>query len=177
MVSKLNKCFKNKECILFLQETHNANIILLESIWEGSVNVSPGTGGSRGVITLCTRNLNTISFKTDVEGRYLFTTIKLPDNRLINTVNLYSPNDHNESFQFISEIFNEWNGFCIDSLAYTTNPTSISSIIAGDFSCVLNPQDSQQQTWSSKEQRLADHILTNIENQDLYDFAHKKSKR
>ena len=168
-ISKLKKRFKNKECIIFLQETHNANIILLESIWEGSVNVSPGTGGSRGVITLCTRKFNTISFKTDEQGRFLFTTIKLPDNRLVNTVNLYSPNDHNQSFQFISEVFSEWNGFCIDSLAHTTDPASISSVIAGDFNCVLNPQDSQQRSWGSKEQRLADHILTNIENQDLYD--------
>ena len=155
-ISKLKKRFKNKECIVFLQETHNANIILLESIWEGSVNVSPGTGGS-------------ISFKTDEQGRFLFTTIKLPDNRLVNTVNLYSPNDHNQSFQFISEIFDEWNGFCIDSLAHTTDPALISSVTAGDFNCVLNPQDSQQRTWGSKEQRLAEHILTNIENQDMYD--------
>ena len=170
-ISKLKKSFKNKECIIFLQETHNANIILLESVWEGSVNVSPGTGGSRGVITLCTRNFNTISFKTDAEGRYLFTTIRLPDNRLIITVNLYFPNDHNQSYQFISETFNKWNSFCIDSLAFTTNPTFISSIIADDFNCVLNPQDSQQRIWSSKEQCLADHIMTNIENQELYDSA------
>ena len=168
-VSKLKKCYKNKECIIFLQETHNANIILLESVWEGSVNVSPGTGGSRGVITLCTSKFKTISFKTDVEGRFLFTTIKLPDNRLINTINLYSPNDHNQSFQFITEVFNEWNSYYIKSLTFTTNPLLISSIIAGDFNCVLKPQDSQQRTWSSKEQRLADHILTNIESQDLYD--------
>ena len=57
----------------------------------------------------------------------------------------------------------------ISNPAFTTNPTLISSIIAGDFNCVLKPQDSQQRTWSTKEQRLADHILTKIENQDLYD--------
>ena len=35
----------------FLQESHNTNIVLLESIWNGPINVSMGTGGSRGVIT------------------------------------------------------------------------------------------------------------------------------
>ena len=170
-ISKLKKCFKSKEGIIFLQETHNANIILLESIWEGSVNVSPGTGGSKGVITLCTRNFNTIAFKSDLEGRYLFTTVKLPDNRLINTANLYSPNDHTQSFQFISEVFNEWNGFCENALVHTNTPSFTSSIIAGDLNCVLDLRDSQQRTWSTKEQRLAEHILTNVENQELYDSA------
>ena len=56
-ISKLKKCLKKKDCIVFFQETHNANIILLESIWEGSVHVLPGTGGSKGVIILCSPNL------------------------------------------------------------------------------------------------------------------------
>ena len=168
-ISKIKKRFRHKDCIIFLQETHNANIILLESVWEGSVHVSPGTGGSKGVITLCSSKLSTTCFKTDNEGRYLFTTIKLPNNRLINTANLYSPNDHNLSYQFISEVFEEWNRFCINSLTFTTDPTLTSAVIAGDFNCVLNSQDSQQRTWTAKEQRLADHILAGIENQELYD--------
>ena len=170
-VSRIKKSFKQKDCIIFLQETHNANIILLESVWEGSVHVSPGTGGSKGVITLCSSKLSTISFKTDEEGRFLFTTIMLPNNRLINTANLYSPNDHNLSYQFISQLFEEWNRFCVNSLTLTTDPTLTSAIIAGDFNCVLNSQDSQQRTWTTKEQRLADHILSCIENQELYDTA------
>ena len=43
-VSRIKKLLRNKDCIIFLQETHNANLILLESVWEGSVHVSPGTG-------------------------------------------------------------------------------------------------------------------------------------
>ena len=170
-VSRIKKQLKHKDCIVFLQETHNANIILLESVWEGSVHVSPGTGGSKGVITLCSSKLSTTCFKTDDEGRYLFTTIKLPNNRLINTANLYSPNDHNLSYQFISEVFEDWNRFCINSLTLTTDPTLTSAVIAGDFNCVLNSQDSQQRTWTAKEQRLADHILAGIENQEMYDSA------
>ena len=170
-IGKLKKHINKRDCIVFLQETHNANLILLESIWEGSVHISPGTGGSKGVITLCSRNLNTTCFKTDEEGRFLFTTIKLPNNRLINTANLYSPNDHNLSYQFISETFNKWNEFCTNAMAYTTEHSLTSSVIAGDFNCVLNQQDSQQRTWSPREQHLADHIRTNIENQEMYDSA------
>ena len=170
-ISRIKKRLRHKDCIIFLQETHNADIILLESVWDGSVHVSPGTGGSKGVITLCSSKINTICFKTDDEGRYLFTTVKLPDNRLINTANLYSPNDHNLSYQFISEVFEEWNRFCINSLTFTTDPNYTSAVIAGDFNCVLNSQDSQQRTWSAKEQRLADHILESIENQEMYDTA------
>ena len=131
----------------------------------------PWNGGSKGVITLCSSKINTIRFKTDDEGRYLFTTIKLPNNRLINSANLYSPNDHNLSYQFISKVFEDWNHFCIGSLALTTDPTLTSAVIAGDFNCVLNSQDSQQRTWTAKEQRLADHILASIENQEMYDTA------
>ena len=175
-ISKIKKRFKNQDCIVFLQETHNANIVLIESVWEGSVHVSPGTGGSRGVITLCSSNFVTVSFKTDDEGRYLFTSIKLPNDRIINTANLYSPNDHTVSYQFISRVFSDWNSFCINSLALTINPSLTSSIIAGDFNCVLNSQDSQQRTWSTKEQRLAEHITASIGNQEMYDSALRSQK-
>ena len=170
-ISKLKRHFKNQDCIVFLQETHNANIVLLESVWEGTVHVSSGTGGSRGVITLCSSNFATVSFKSDTEGRFLFTTIKLPNDRLINSANIYSPNDHIISYQFISEVFEEWNDFCTNSLSLTTNPGLSASVIAGDFNCVLNSQDSQNRTWSTKEQRLAEHITANIENLEMYNTA------
>ena len=102
-IGRIKKHIKNRNAIIFLQETHNANIILLENIWEGKVHISSGTGGSRGVITLSTKNFNIKSFKSDTEGRYLFTTIELGNSHLLYTANIYSPNNHDESKVFITE--------------------------------------------------------------------------
>ena len=174
-VGRIKKHIRQKDCIIFLQETHNANIILLENIWSGSVHISMGTGGSRGVITLCTPRIITKSFKTDHEGRFLFTTVEIGKNRFINTANIYSPNDHDLSYQFITEVFNEWKRFCLIATSNVTDPPQCSMIIGGDFNCVLNCQDAQNRSWNPKERRLADHIKTHIEGLDLYDSVLRSS--
>ena len=91
-IGKVKKKIKESAAIILLQETHNANIVLLESIWNGPINVSMGTGGSKGVITLCTKKLVVKSFEADPEGRYLFTTIDLGLNSFLHTMNIYAPN-------------------------------------------------------------------------------------
>ena len=83
VVGKIKKQIKSNQAIVLLQETHNTNIVLLENIWNGPINISMGTGGSRGVITLCTLETETIAFKADTEGRYLFTTTKIGDKNLL----------------------------------------------------------------------------------------------
>ena len=42
-IGRIKKRLKQRNAIIFLQETHNANILLLENIWTGTVNVSMGT--------------------------------------------------------------------------------------------------------------------------------------
>ena len=59
-IGKIKRNIKLKDAIIFLQETHNANLELIENLWQGNVNIAAGTGGSRGVITLSTKNLKVI---------------------------------------------------------------------------------------------------------------------
>ena len=115
-IGKIKKYIKNSNCIIFLQETHNANITLLESIWTGTVHISIGTGGSRGVITLCTQNLKTTSFCADHNGRYVFTTVELGKEKIVNTANIYSPNNHDDSYRFIDNTLKDWNMYCESTL-------------------------------------------------------------
>ena len=113
-IGKIKKRIKSGQAIIFLQETHNTNIALLESIWNGPINISMGTGGSRGVITLCTPEAITLDFKADSDGRYLFTATKIGDSKYLYTANLYSPNEHNASKTFFSNTINDWESFCCE---------------------------------------------------------------
>ena len=168
-IGKIKKYIKNSNCIIFLQETHNANITLLESIWTGTVHISIGTGGSRGVITLCTQNLKTTSFCADHNGRYVFTTVELGKEKIVNTANIYSPNNHDDSYRFIDNTLKDWNMYCESTLIAFPNVNTFSKIIAGDLNCVLRSQDAQNRTWCQKERRLADLINTRVEEMDMYD--------
>ena len=168
-IGKIKKHIKHRNAIIFLQESHNANIVLLESIWTGSVNVSIGSGGSRGVITLCTENFKVEAFKADSEGRYLFTTIKVNDNYFINSANFYSPNNHDISKQFILDSFRDWEHFCSAQADLLPSYSMFSSVIAGDFNCVLNKRDLQNRSWSNKEALLAEVINRKLEEYDLFD--------
>ena len=168
-IGKLKKHIKHRNAIIFLQESHNANIILLESIWSGSVNVSMGNGGSRGVITLCTENLKVEAFRADFEGRYLFTTVKIANNHFINTANFYSPNNHESSKEFIINSFKDWDQYRSAQTDILPMVSTFSSVIAGDFNCVLKKGDLQNRSWSNKEALLADVIRSKIEDLDLYD--------
>ena len=99
-IGRLKNNIRHCSSVIFLQETHNANLILLENLWQGNVNVAVGTGGSRGVITLTTSDIVVKSFESDPEGRYIFTTIYLGKEYYINTANIYSPNNHGQAKNF-----------------------------------------------------------------------------
>ena len=174
-IGKIKKIAKNKNFIFFLQETHYANIILLESIWEGSTHVSMGSSGSKGVITLTTKNLKVTSFKSDTEGRYLFTTIQVSKNHVISTANIYSPNDFNISKQFISNTFNDWDQFQLLQRNSLPPTCKFSSVFAGDLNCAIYCSDSQNRSWSNKEIALADHISALTEERELYNSSLQSS--
>ena len=105
-IGAIKKRAKNVPIIVLLQETHLANITLIENIWMGPVFVSPGTGGSRGVITLCSSDFKAITFKADTDGRTLFVRLDCGNNNQVVVANVYSPNDHVISKKFIQKHLN-----------------------------------------------------------------------
>ena len=131
-----------------MQETHNTNIALLESIWKGLVSISMGTGGSRGVITLCTLEAVTIAFKADTEGRYVFTNTKIGDNKYLYSTNLYSPNDHKATKTFFSNAINEWENFYQEQIKVLPSNHHGFFAVAGDLNCVLQEHNMQNRTWT-----------------------------
>ena len=72
-----------------------------------------GSGGSKGVITLATKKFRLTTFQSDSEGRFLFNTLQYGPNHFINTANLYSPNNHDNSNTFITSSLYEWDLFCV----------------------------------------------------------------
>ena len=174
-VGKIKKRIKDKRAVIFLQETHNANIMLLESIWNGSINVSVGSGVSKGVITLLTKDLSTVAFKADLEGRYLITTINLGHNYYIHTMNVYAPNNHVISKQFFKCSFEAWDSYLNAQSALLPLNHLSSSIIAGDFNCVINNHDFQNRSWTAKEKDLANTIQTKMEERMLHNTVLRSS--
>ena len=142
-IGRIKKRLKQRNAIIFLQETHNANILLLENIWTGTVNVSMGTGGSRGVITLCTKDISVLAFESDNDGRSIFTFLNIGNNNYISTANVYSPNDHVISKQFIQNTTTRWDRFTASCSDNTNGISNCFLILAGDLNCVLSPYDAQ----------------------------------
>ena len=168
-IGRIKKKIKDVPHIIFIQESHNANLILLENIWKGSVTISPGSGGSKGIITLCTGDISLINFESDDGGRYLFTTFEISKNSYVNTLNLYAPNNHVISKQFFKNVLTKWDSYInFQSITLPYDHTS-SSIIAGDFNCVINNTDLQNRTWTTKEKDLAESIEDLMDGRLMYD--------
>ena len=166
-IGRIKKRIKQRNAIIFLQETHNANILLLESTWTGSVNVAMGSGGSRGVITLCTKDLSVPAYEADSEGRALFTLIDCGNNNFFSAANIYSPNDHTASKQFINNTACKWDSFTLKCLSNLQNQVNCLPILAGDLNCVLYSHDAQSRLWPLKERQLADTIISIAEERGL----------
>ena len=166
-IGRIKKRLKQRNAIIFLQETHNANILLLENIWTGTVNVSMGTGGSRGVITLCTKDISVIAFESDDDGRSIFTFLNIGNNNYISTANVYSPNDHVISKQFIQNTTTRWDRFTASCSDNTNGISNCFLILAGDLNCVLSPYDAQSRSWPPRERQLAESILNIVEERGL----------
>ena len=168
-IGRIKKAIKQKTAIIFIQESHNANLLLLENIWQGNVNISNGSGGSRGVITLTTSDIKVVNFLTDSEGRYLFTTVEAGDGNIIYTANIYSPNNHSTAKTFYENLFHKWDGFCEEQAQLTPIINNRYSVIAGDFNCVIHGTDAQNRNRTGIEKELARAITTFTEDRDLFD--------
>ena len=165
-IGRIKKRIKTCQSIIFLQETHNANLILLENIWKGNVNISNGTGGSRGVITLSTEGFEVLAFQSDEDGRYLFTTFKFNNNKMCHTANIYSPNNHNVARGFFANALEKWDEYCNNLV----DPNSIASyVVAGDLNCVISGKDSQNRNRTKAERDLAEDITTYMDDRGLFD--------
>ena len=165
-IGKIKRNIKLKDAIIFLQETHNANLELIENLWQGNVNIAAGTGGSRGVITLSTKNLKVISFQSDSEGRFLFKSIDMGNNRLCHTANIYSPNNHTAARKFYENLFKQWDEYYE---RHASNNYVNHIVLAGDLNCVINDGESQNRNRSKAERDLADDILNYTEDRGLFD--------
>ena len=174
-IGRLKNNIRHCSSVIFLQETHNANLMLLENLWQGNVNVAVGTGGSRGVITLTTSDIVVKSFESDPEGRYIFTTIYLGKEYYINTANIYSPNNHGQAKNFYNTLFNNWDEYCNEVLRTLPTDNNLNSIIAGDLNCVINNSDLQNRNRTSSEKELAEVIESHMSNRGLLDSVLRSS--
>lgn len=92
--------------IVFLQETHlvsKSDIQNFQKAWNGQSFFSAGRNHSCGVATLFSEKfpIKSVAISNDLEGRWLNTTLSLPDTKL-QLINVYAPNKIGERQQFFN---------------------------------------------------------------------------
>jgi exonuclease III len=132
-----NEIKKCDDTICFLQETHSkfSDKIFTYS-WRGLTINHPGSGASGGVAILTSRTYNIVEKYEHPEGRYLVAIVKnkVSEEQLI-LCNVYGPNNQNEKLTFFRELFDAL-------IAIQIKFKEASTIIAGDFNCYLEAEDS-----------------------------------
>ena len=161
----LNSCHKlinkNKNAIIFLQETHLeiSDKKVVELMWRYKFLLSPGTNRQCGCLTLFDPSWEVIDHKIDNEGRVGLVVLGKFDRNFV-FANVYAPNDHN--ITFFSNIFN--------TLIETQNMYPGAEIVlAGDFNLVLSEDDAINRTTSNTESQSRTLIKNNLSRLNLKD--------
>jgi len=156
----LNKIYKLKQkgsVIALLQETMVVSDNYLALAWRGKYVLTPGTGNSKGCITLLSENVVVESIKHYGNRGHLFVTSDEQRKKKL-VCNIYAPlgYDDNKS-NFFNDVFNdilEWEG---------------DVILGGDFNVTLYEQDRHCRGATIAERRLADLVINYTKATDLHD--------
>ena len=153
----VNNCYKLSrdavDSIFMLQESHASHLKLLKFLWRGDFCETPGTGASKGCLTLLSpmlKALKTIEFD---QRAHIVVVGKSDINRAeLILVNVYGPNQNNqgklEFFINIVETLSEL------KLEYDCERV----IFAGDFNVVFNKREVKNRAYPAVEQKLARNL-------------------
>ena len=141
--------------IIMIQEIWINDDTYFKNYWKGQYIFSPGTGKSRGCLTLLS-NSTVVSIEQLVDGRGHIAKI-LIDREEFNIANIYAPVGFSDyKCDFVSTIF--------DKLYDKTN-----AIIAGDFNITLRDNERISMVRSKLESDMGNHLNIKIDEQGWYD--------
>ncbi len=103
LLTKLNPMVE-KNCIVYLQETHVVNTEYLEMIWKHNFLSNCVKTNSAGVIILYNKEYNLVHKFADEEGRQLIAAVQNEENKFI-LANVYFPNDHKQGITFAEKLY------------------------------------------------------------------------
>lgn len=156
------KYLENKKYdVIFLQETHSDSLTnkTWQQEWEGDSFFSGVNSNKEGVAFLVNKisGIKCSNFNEIVSGR--LTTIEINiNNKDINLVNVYGPNNDNPS------LFNKLENFI-------SNNNESNIIVGGDFNTIINPsmdKKNGRMDTNKKCQSVINSIMSNYELNDIW---------
>jgi exonuclease III len=166
LLNKMYEVIHNTQAVIMLQETMILDDSYLKMAWRGNFVLTPGTGNSKGCLTLTNSNL-TIEHVHHFGNRgHYFTLTGLNGNEPTLVMNIYAPNGYND----------DKTNFFIDTFD-TILTYDCDIILAGDFNVTLRDVDRHNRGTTINEDSVAKLVIDNVTTADLSDVwdLNKKS--
>jgi len=160
----LHKLDHRDSYVISLQETHFKNESTINYHWKWGVVQSLGKSNSCGVAILYSKSYfdEIIESRKDSEGRYCCITL-VKDGELYSFLNLYAPNNHYNSLNYIKYIETE-----IEDIFVKYPLTNM--VINGDLNFVISPQnDSIGRNQTQQEKIVVDKFKEILLKYNLID--------
>jgi exonuclease III len=143
---------RNSNTIFMLQETMILETKYLDLAWKGKYIFTPGTGNSKGCITLLHNDIQ-INHKSNIGNRGHYAHLELSNHKQVTIFNIYAPNGYNqEKRDFFENLITLINNFNINDI-----------ILAGDFNLTLQVCDRYNRQTSAGENNIANYLKTELE--------------
>ena len=173
LINLFNRDFLNKEydTVIALQETNILKPGLLPYIWRGNFALTPGTGNSKGCITLLSSHLNVVEQK-DFGERCHILVCQRTDSSFANyiIVNVYAPNQHNSAkLDFFEEVMEQ-----ISELEIKYNCNNV--ILLGDLNVIFKESEKKNRLFSQTEKRVSKVIHSLFRDSNLTDIWKNKGE-
>jgi hypothetical protein len=163
LLNKVAKCSSKQNTVALLQETMVIDDSYVKMAWRGHSVVTPGTGNSKGCITLLNSD-TIIENVTHLGDRGHYFTYKHNMEEPIVIFNIYAPNGFNaEKTDFFANIFDIVSNLDCDV------------IMGGDFNVTLDESDRLNRGATPGELELARYIKESANNFNLEDVWHLRS--
>jgi len=159
----------NKGGIVMLQETHLTKDDQVLSTYKGGFKLNNHKSNSAGVATFFSNNFKILHNEGDDNGRMLFTVVKNENENFLIT-NVYFPNDHKLSINFVEKVY-------VRILEILNDFPDCHVIMGGDFNSCLTNNDYLNRNKTKAETDLTNIIQQNSEICNLVDsFRHANTE-
>ena len=172
----INTCYKRcnlaVNSIFLFQESFVPRFDLLNYLWRGEHHLTPGTGASKGCLTLVTAPYKIIR-AVDIGDRahVLVLTKDNPNKAELIVANAYAPNGlDNTKLDFFRELTDKL-------LDLRTDYNCGTVLLGGDLNLVFADYEVRNRLFSVNEQRMASLVRQMFDNLNLTDGWDEASKR
>ena len=173
LINYFNKayCSKDFDSVIALQETNIVKEGIIPYIWRGNYVLTPGTGNSKGCLTLLSSHVSVVE-KLDIGERCHIIACQRSDSQLVNYIvaNIYGPNKHdNEKVEFFEEIMDKLTELEIKHACHNV-------LLLGDLNIIFEEREKKNRLYTSNERRVGKIISSLFKDSNLKDIWEKKAE-